>query len=97
MPSLMAELGTAEPSFSPVVIGVAVVAIALGMAPTSQRLRKRSVAVLSRRRDGDNPFYSLSIGNEDLSPCAKTDYRPAECVVRDVARGACARGRPLRV
>jgi hypothetical protein len=55
MPSLMADLGTAEPSFSQliatVVIGVAVVAIALGMAPTSQRLRKRSVAgALSQER-----------------------------------------------
>ena len=47
MPSLMADLGTVEPRFSlliaTVVIGIAVVAIALGVTPTLWRLRKRSV------------------------------------------------------
>ena len=48
MPSLMADLGTVEPSFSlliaTAVIGVAVVAVGLGMAPTACRLHKRPVA-----------------------------------------------------
>ena len=47
MPSLMADLGTVEPSFSlliaTVVIGVALVAVALGMAPTAWRLHQRSI------------------------------------------------------
>jgi ABC-type lipoprotein release transport system permease subunit len=48
MPSLMADLGAIEPSFdlliAVVVIGVALVAVALGMAPTAWWLHKRSVA-----------------------------------------------------
>jgi tetrahydromethanopterin S-methyltransferase subunit D len=48
MPSLMADLGTVEPSFSlliaTVVIGVAVAAVGLGMAPSACRLHKRPVA-----------------------------------------------------
>ena len=49
MPSLMAHLGTIEPSFNALIagalIGLTLVAIALGMAPTAWRLRSRSVAV----------------------------------------------------
>jgi ABC-type antimicrobial peptide transport system permease subunit len=48
MPSLMADLGAIEPSFdlliAIVVAGVALVAAALGMAPTAWWLHKRSVA-----------------------------------------------------
>jgi ABC-type lipoprotein release transport system permease subunit len=48
MPSLMADLGTIEPRFNvlvaAVIIGLALVAIALGMAPTAWRLYGRSVA-----------------------------------------------------
>jgi ABC-type antimicrobial peptide transport system permease subunit len=48
MPSLMANLGTIEPRFSPliatVIIGMALVAVALGGAPTALRLHRRSVA-----------------------------------------------------
>jgi ABC-type antimicrobial peptide transport system permease subunit len=48
MPSLMADLGTIEPSFNAliaaVLIGLTLVAIALGMAPTAWRLHRRSVA-----------------------------------------------------
>jgi ABC-type lipoprotein release transport system permease subunit len=48
MPSLMADLGTIEPSFdlliAAVVIGIALAAVALGMAPTAWWLHKRSVA-----------------------------------------------------
>jgi ABC-type lipoprotein release transport system permease subunit len=48
MPSLMADLGAIKPSFdlfiAAVVIGVALVAVALGMAPTAWWLHKRSVA-----------------------------------------------------
>jgi ABC-type lipoprotein release transport system permease subunit len=48
MPSLMANLGAIEPSFdlliAAVVIGMALVAVALGMAPTVWWLHKRSVA-----------------------------------------------------
>jgi ABC-type lipoprotein release transport system permease subunit len=48
MPSLMADLGTVELSFNlliaTVLIGVALVAIAFGMAPTAWRLHQRSVA-----------------------------------------------------
>ena len=48
MPSLMADLGTIEPSFNTliaaVLIGLTVVATALGIAPTAWRLHKRSVA-----------------------------------------------------
>ena len=53
MPSLMADLGAIEPSFNSliaaVVIGIALVAVALGMAPTAWRLHGRSIAgVLSQ-------------------------------------------------
>jgi ABC-type antimicrobial peptide transport system permease subunit len=48
MPSLMADLGTVRPSFTlltaAVVIGIALVGVALGMAPTAWRLHRRSVA-----------------------------------------------------
>jgi len=48
MPSLMADLGTVQPRFNlltaAVVIGIALVAVALGMAPTAWRLHRRSVA-----------------------------------------------------
>jgi ABC-type antimicrobial peptide transport system permease subunit len=48
MPSLMADLGTVQPRFNlltaAVVIGIALVAVALGMAPTAWRLHQRSVA-----------------------------------------------------
>jgi hypothetical protein len=48
MPSLMADLGAIEPSFdlfiAAVVIGVAVIAAAFGIAPTASWLHKRSVA-----------------------------------------------------
>ena len=48
MPSLMADLGAIEPSFdlliTAVVIGMALVAVALGMAPTAWWVHKRSVA-----------------------------------------------------
>jgi ABC-type antimicrobial peptide transport system permease subunit len=48
MPSLMADLGTIEPSFNAliaaVLIGLTLVAIALGMAPIAWRLHRRSVA-----------------------------------------------------
>jgi ABC-type lipoprotein release transport system permease subunit len=48
MPSLMADLGTVEPRFNAliaaVLIGLTLVAIALGMSPTAWRLHKRSVA-----------------------------------------------------
>jgi ABC-type lipoprotein release transport system permease subunit len=48
MPSLMADLGTIEPSFNAliaaVVVGMALVAVALGMAPTVWWLHRRSVA-----------------------------------------------------
>ena len=54
MPSLMADLGAIEPNFdllvAAVVIGIALAAVALGMAPTAWRLHKRSVAgVLSEQ------------------------------------------------
>jgi ABC-type antimicrobial peptide transport system permease subunit len=54
MPSLMADLGTVQPRFNlltaAVVIGIALVAVALGMAPTAWRLHQRSVAgVLSEQ------------------------------------------------
>ena len=53
MPSLMADLGTVEPSFdlliAAVVIGIALIAVALGMAPTAWRLHRQSIAsVLSQ-------------------------------------------------
>ena len=48
MPSLMADLGAIEPSFNSliaaVVIGIALAAVALGMAPTAWWLYRRSVA-----------------------------------------------------
>jgi ABC-type antimicrobial peptide transport system permease subunit len=48
MPSLMADLGTIEPRFNvliaAVVIGMALVAVALGIAPTAWRLHRRFVA-----------------------------------------------------
>jgi ABC-type antimicrobial peptide transport system permease subunit len=48
MPSLMADLGAIEPSFdlliAAVVIGIALAAVALGMAPTAWWLHRRSVA-----------------------------------------------------
>jgi ABC-type lipoprotein release transport system permease subunit len=48
MPSLMADLGMIEPRFSPliaaVITGMALLAVALGMAPTALRLHRRSVA-----------------------------------------------------
>jgi len=48
MPSLMADLGMIEPSFTAliaaVIIGVALIAVALGVAPTVWWLNKRSVA-----------------------------------------------------
>jgi hypothetical protein len=48
MPSLMADLGTIEPSFNAliaaVVIGIALVSVAVGMAPTAWWLHNRSVA-----------------------------------------------------
>jgi hypothetical protein len=48
MPSLMADLGMITPSFTAliaaVVIGMALVAVALGVAPTLWLLQKRSVA-----------------------------------------------------
>jgi ABC-type antimicrobial peptide transport system permease subunit len=48
MPSLMADLGTIEPRFSPliaaVITGMALLAVALGGAPTALRLYRRSVA-----------------------------------------------------
>jgi ABC-type antimicrobial peptide transport system permease subunit len=48
MPSLMADLGTIEPSFNAliaaVLIGLTLLAIALGMAPTAWRLHRRTVA-----------------------------------------------------
>jgi hypothetical protein len=55
MPSLMADLGAIEPSFdlliAAVVIGIALAAVALGMAPTAWWLHKRSVAsTLSEQR-----------------------------------------------
>jgi hypothetical protein len=44
----MADLGTIEPRFSPliaaVITGMALVAVALGGAPTALRLHRRSVA-----------------------------------------------------
>jgi hypothetical protein len=47
MPSLMADLGNVEPSFNlliaTVVICIALVAVALGVAPTAWRLHQRSV------------------------------------------------------
>ena len=50
MPSLMADLGAIEPNFdlliAAVVIGIALAAVALGMAPTVWRLHKRSVAAV---------------------------------------------------
>jgi multisubunit Na+/H+ antiporter MnhC subunit len=50
---LMADLGTVEPSFdlliAAVVIGMALIAVALGMAPTAWRLHRQSIAsVLSQ-------------------------------------------------
>jgi len=46
MPSLMADLGVIEPRFNvliaAVVIGMALVAIALGIAPTAWRLHRRA-------------------------------------------------------
>lgn len=48
MPSLMADLGTIEPRFNvfiaAVVVGMALAAVALGMAPTAWWLHRRSVA-----------------------------------------------------
>ena len=48
MPSLMADLGTIEPSFNAIIaavlIGLTLVSIALGMAPIAWRLHRRSVA-----------------------------------------------------
>src|SRR6516164_2297682 len=48
MPSLMADLGTIEPSFNAIIaavlIGFTLVSIALGMAPIAWRLHRRSVA-----------------------------------------------------
>jgi len=48
MPSLMADLGTIEPRFdgfiAVVVVGMALAAVALGMAPTAWWLHRRSVA-----------------------------------------------------
>jgi hypothetical protein len=48
MPSLMADLGTIEPSFDllivVIVVGIALAAVALGIAPTAWWLHKRSVA-----------------------------------------------------
>jgi ABC-type lipoprotein release transport system permease subunit len=48
MPSLMADLGTIEPRFSPliaaVITGMALLAVVLGGAPTALRLHRRSVA-----------------------------------------------------
>jgi len=48
MPSLMADLGAVQPSFdlliAALVISIALVAVALGMAPTAWWLHKRSVA-----------------------------------------------------
>jgi ABC-type lipoprotein release transport system permease subunit len=48
MPSLMADLGMIKPSFTAliaaVVIGIALIAVALGVAPTVWWLHKRSVA-----------------------------------------------------
>ena len=48
MPSLMADLGSIEPRFSPlitaVITGMALLAVALGGAPTALRLHRRSVA-----------------------------------------------------
>jgi ABC-type lipoprotein release transport system permease subunit len=48
MPSLMADLGAIEPSFdlliATVVIGIALLAVVLGMAPTAWWLHKRPVA-----------------------------------------------------
>jgi len=48
MPSLMADLGTIEPSFdlliAVVVVGIALAAVALGIAPTAWRLHNRPVA-----------------------------------------------------
>jgi ABC-type antimicrobial peptide transport system permease subunit len=48
MPSLMADLGAIEPSFdllvAAVVIGIALAAVVLGMAPTAWWLHRRSVA-----------------------------------------------------
>jgi hypothetical protein len=54
MPSLMADLGAIEPSFdllvAAVVIGIALAAVVLGMAPTAWWLHGRSVAgALSER------------------------------------------------
>jgi multisubunit Na+/H+ antiporter MnhC subunit len=51
----MADLGAIEPSFdlliAAVVIGIALLAVVLGMAPTTWRLHKRSVAsALSEQR-----------------------------------------------
>ena len=47
MPSLMADLGAIEPSFdlliAVVVVGIALTAVALGIAPTAWWLHKRSV------------------------------------------------------
>src|SRR6516225_2342116 len=71
MPSLMADLGTIEPSFNAliaaVLIGLTLVAIALGMAPQRGGCIDALSRALSRRRDGDNPVHSPSIGDEDLS------------------------------
>jgi hypothetical protein len=48
MPSLMADLGTIEPRFSAliaaVIIGMALVAVAVGGAPTARRLHRCSMA-----------------------------------------------------
>jgi ABC-type antimicrobial peptide transport system permease subunit len=48
MPSLMADLGTIEPRFGPliaaVITGMALLAVAFGGAPTALRLHRRSVA-----------------------------------------------------
>jgi hypothetical protein len=48
MPSLMADLGAIEPSFdlfiAAVEVGIALAAVALGMAPTAWWLHRRSVA-----------------------------------------------------
>jgi len=55
MPSLMAELGTIEPQFDAfivaVLVGMALIILALGMAPTALQLHRRSVAAtLSEER-----------------------------------------------
>jgi hypothetical protein len=55
MPSLMADLGAVEPKFDALIVtvvaGMALAAVALGMAPTTWNLSKRSVAAsLSQER-----------------------------------------------